>query len=278
VTNVALKSKLSPVPFAALGSVHVSYMFTDARREPAVRRAYYALLCDEERSRYARFVFDRDRDAYLMAHVLLRATLSRYAHVSPEQWRFRTLDRGRPEVAEPNTVPRLRFNLSHTAQLVACVVAAERDVGIDVEYVRDGPLVERVADRCFSRLELEALSLAPRRKRAEVFFDYWTLKESYVKARGLGLAVPLDEFSFHLSHGSPPTISFATVQDDAASWQFALHRPRPNCRLAVAMRREPGANIQFEFTRVVPAEDPSWDLVELGESTGPGCGDCAKLE
>jgi 4'-phosphopantetheinyl transferase len=253
-------------------------MFTDAMRSPVVRLAYYALLCDAERARYARFVLERDRDAFLLAHALLRMTLSRHATVSPEQWRFRALDQGRPEIAEPNTVPRLRFNLSHTAQLVACVVTAERDVGIDVECVRDGRFVERVANRCFSRLEREALSLVPRRNRAEVFFDYWTLKESYVKARGLGLAAPLDEFSFHLSHGAPPAISFGDVHDDAASWQFALHTPAPNCRLAVAVRREPEANIQFEFTRVVPAADTSRDLGELSTSAGPGGGPCARLE
>jgi 4'-phosphopantetheinyl transferase len=239
---------------AVASVIQVSYKLLETPLQPAVRLANYALLSDDERERHARFVFEPDRDAYLMAHVLLRKALSCHANVSPENWRFHKSAEGRPEIAEPNIVPRLRFNISHTRQLVACVVAAEHDVGIDVEYVRGGPFVERVANRHFSPRERDALSQVRARNRVGLFFDYWTLKEAYVKACGLGLALQLDEFWFRLSATAPPAICFAGDQDAAKAWRFALRRPTPDFRLAVAARLEPGKCAHFDFAHDVRAD------------------------
>ncbi|MFY9585355.1 MAG: integrase arm-type DNA-binding domain-containing protein, partial [Candidatus Acidiferrales bacterium] len=77
--------------------VHVWYTFTDQARGATRSAAYRALLCDAERARYARFRFAEDRHSFIVAHALLRTTLSRYAAISPGEWRFHTLVHGRPE-------------------------------------------------------------------------------------------------------------------------------------------------------------------------------------
>ncbi|MCA1586150.1 MAG: 4'-phosphopantetheinyl transferase superfamily protein [Acidobacteria bacterium] len=130
---------------------------------------------------------------------------------------------------------RLRFNLSHTHGLVACVAAVGCDVGVDVEWM-DRALTNDIAERFFSPHEAAELRRLPDAEQSRVFFDYWTLKEAYIKARGLGLAIPLDQFSFRLRPPAPPAIAFEpALDDDPARWQFAQTTPTPRHRLGLAI-------------------------------------------
>lgn len=130
----------------------------------------------------------------------------------------------------------LRFNLAHTQGLVAMAVTLHHDVGIDVEPRTDRVSVLDVARRFFSPQEVAALEGLPIGQRAEAFLDYWTLKEAYVKATGLGLRAPLRRFWF--TRTSPPVIRFdAGVDDDAMTWQFARLDLGPNHLAALAVRR-----------------------------------------
>src|SRR5690606_33310169 len=111
-----------------------------------------------------------------------------------------------PDLAPGQTDVPLVFNLSHTDGLIACAVSRGREVGVDVEWLdRRGGDID-VADRFFSRYEVQALYAQPPERRRDRFFRYWTLKESYIKARGMGLALPLDRFSFELDRGGAITI------------------------------------------------------------------------
>jgi 4'-phosphopantetheinyl transferase len=210
-------------------------------------------LSDSERARCRRFRFEEDRVSFIVAHALLRTALSRYAAASPGEWRFSTSGHGRPEIDTPPTHPRLRFNLSHTRGLVACAVTLERDVGIDVERIGRWAGAGALAERHFSSSENLLLASLPSPGAHALFFSLWTLKEAYVKARGLGLEIPLDVVSFQVVPGVPPVVSFGPGHDeDARAWQFALLEPRPGYRLAVAARREIGAEIDFVFLPMVP--------------------------
>lgn len=219
-------------------AVHVDLVVADDAGLDARIAEGESLLSPDERERMARFAFARDRRRFLMARVLVRTMLSRYGGVAPADWRFAANVHGRPEIAErPAGVPDLRFNLSHTDGLVACAVTIGREVGIDVEHT-GRRLTHDVPGRFFAPREVEALCALPAAERAETFFDYWTLKEAYIKARGLGLTLPLADFAFHLAPPAPPTISFSpALDDDPATWQFAQARPSPVHRLAVAVRR-----------------------------------------
>jgi len=92
--------------------------------------------------------------------------------------------------------------------MVACLIAPSQESGIDVENVeRPGETIE-VADRYFSCFESAALRALPVEAQHRRFFEYWTLKEAYIKARGLGLSLPLEQFSFHIEADRPVRISF----------------------------------------------------------------------
>jgi 4'-phosphopantetheinyl transferase len=214
--------------------------------------AYESLLSDDECVRAERFFQRADRARFVIGRALARTMLSCYAHVPAHDWPFVIDEHGRPQLASrPSGAPDLRFNLTHTDGLVACAITIGREVGIDVEDIRR-PLTHEVPERFFSPREVADLRALPKRDQDTVFFDYWTLKEAYIKARGLGLALPLRHFTFVRWPGRAPTIEFTPdLHDDAASWQFAQFWPTPDHRMAVAVRRA-GADLPITVTDVVP--------------------------
>jgi 4'-phosphopantetheinyl transferase len=216
--------------------VHVFYARASEWTADAVLRDE-ALLEANERERAARFHFESDRRMYVGAHALLRRALSAQAPVDPAAWRFVRSHLGRPEIAEPPCAPRLRFSLSHTRAIAACAVVPELDVGFDVEEIRPAPL--DVARR-FAPAELADITSCRPEERDERFFSYWTLKESYMKARGLGLAIPLDRAVFDPSSATVRASFGAECQDDARDWRFVSWSIEGAYRaaLAVKTRRE----------------------------------------
>jgi 4'-phosphopantetheinyl transferase len=209
-------------------------------------------LSPQEHERMARLVFERDRRRFLLTRALVRTTLSRYAPVAPADWTFIANVHGRPEILDrPRGVPDLRFNLSHTAGLIACAVTIGREVGVDVEHIQRR-LTHDVAGRFFAPSEANDLKALPEDERTRAFFDYWTLKEAYIKARGFGLALPLADFAFRLAPPAPPRIAFEpALEDDPDTWQFAQDWPTPMHRLGLAVRRE-GDDLPVRIRKVVP--------------------------
>jgi 4'-phosphopantetheinyl transferase len=238
------------------GEVHVWMADLASVRSPAREAACLRLLDDSERERRQRFLFDEHRHQFLVSHALVRETLSRYAPVEPAAWRFRANEHGRPEVAHAAS-ERLRFNLSHTDGLAACAVVHDADVGVDVEDTqRQGETVQ-IADRYFAPDESATLrALAPDRQR-DAFFEYWTLKESYIKARGAGLTIPLRSFSFDLRDGAPPRIRIdPSLADDPSRWQFVSARPTERHRAAVAVGVERATPLLVRWRWTVPGTEP----------------------
>jgi 4'-phosphopantetheinyl transferase len=215
-------------------------------------RQYCTFLPEDEALRAERFVHRADRARFLIARAMARTMLSRYVPIPPQEWRFRIEPYGRPELADrPPGAPDLRFNLSHTDGLVACAVTVGREVGVDVEYVHR-QLTYQVPERFFSSQEVADLRALPSDQQPLVFFDYWTLKEAYIKARGLGLALPLGQFTFLRPPGRAPVICFAPeLHDDPASWQFAQFWPTRDHRMAVAVRRV-GDDLPIEVVAQLP--------------------------
>lgn len=232
-------------------SVHV-WAARSERVEAQLWDDYVALLSEAERERLGRFRFERNRREFCVAHVLVRETLSAYADVDPKDWAFETNAHGRPEVAARFGVD-LRFNLSHTDGLVACAVCRSADVGVDVEAMDRRTETVEIAERFFSARELADLRALPFAEQRDRFFVYWTLKESYIKARGLGLALPLDQFSFLIESAAPIRIATEpALNDDPHSWQFWYSRFSERHSLAMGVRRGNGEDFAVEVFETVP--------------------------
>jgi 4'-phosphopantetheinyl transferase len=214
--------------------VHVSYSPASAWTAESLARDE-ALLEPDERERSSRFRFDRDRRMYIAAHALLRRALSKRAEVDPATWRFVRSEHGRPEIAEPSSAARLRFSLSHTRAVAACAVTSDLEVGFDIEDLRRAPV--EVADR-FAPSERADILSCRADERDERFFRYWTLKESYLKGRGLGLALALDQVVFDLGSGTVWASLGADCADDARAWRFESWTIEGSYTAALAVRSQ----------------------------------------
>lgn len=221
---------------------------------------YRELLNAEERAQEPRFYFARDRRRYLVTRALVRTVLSRYVPVHPAEWMFATNAYGRPEAA--NAAARemgLSFNISHTHSLIVLALTTGREIGVDVENIRAREVSIGVADRYFAPQEVSVLNAAPAHEQQYRFFEYWTFKESYIKARGMGLSLPLDKFSFH--YPDPRAVEIAIdpeLADDAARWQFWQFRPSPEYLVAVCAERTGAPSPRLVVRTAVPmlSEDP----------------------
>jgi 4'-phosphopantetheinyl transferase len=235
---------------------HLWLVDPDTIDQPELLQAYERLLSDDERERRDRFRFPEHQHLFLVSHVLVRTVLSRYADVGPGQWRFVTNEHGRPEISEPVIKPSLKFNLSHTKGMAACLVSLDREVGVDVENCeRSGDLL-RVADRFFSPSEVRDLQALPVDQQWRRFFCYWTLKESYIKAKGKGFAIPLAQFSFDLDkvEGGGIHISFdPRLQDDPAGWRFFLFSYGKRHTVAAGIRHR--GDLDLHVRETVPLAD-----------------------
>jgi 4'-phosphopantetheinyl transferase len=215
---------------AAPGTVDLWCFFYEGSDESEDLAAYEGLMTSEELERSRRFLFARDRRLFLATRALVRTVLSRYVSVPSQDWRFAVGEHGKPHISHPPCTPRLHFNLSNTPGLIACGVSvAHEHVGVDVEALdRPGQLLD-FAEASLSPFEARALRALPASEQQERFLFYWTLKESYIKARGLGLALPLDAFSFLLDEGNDIGIVFEPrLCDDAARWCAISARIRRN--------------------------------------------------
>src|SRR5262252_2409496 len=233
--------------------IHVWLAFPDQITDEPLLKRCRSLLTAEEQTATDRLVFERHRHQRLITRALQRDLLSRYTGESPAAWQFEADRYGKPEILSPRRWNRLRFNLSHTDGLIACAVTFDRDVGVDIEYVRRPTRFMDIAPRVFAPAELiELHRLEPDPQRAR-FFALWTLKEAYIKARGKGLAIPLDKFSFRFGQHEEIAIDIdATLEDDAATWQFERRYVTDDHAIAVAARRTDRRPLRVTYYETMP--------------------------
>jgi 4'-phosphopantetheinyl transferase len=235
------------------GTAHLWYVLADDVREPELLRACRALMAPAELEEEARFLLPEGRHLHLVTRALVRSVLSRYAPVDPRDWSFVRNAHGRPELVVPAGVPPLRFNLSHTAGMVACVVALDRDVGVDVEDATRALDPVELGQRVLSPVELASLRACSPEQQKTRFFELWTLKESYAKARGLGLTIPFEQVTVRLEPGPAVAVTFGPGVDDVPEhWQFELARPTARHVLAAAVHKGSGAPLAIELGRTLP--------------------------
>jgi 4'-phosphopantetheinyl transferase len=222
--------------------------------DPRLHEAYRALLTDEERGKEFRFYFPDDQRRYLVTRALVRTVLARYLPVQPTDWRFSNNQWGRPEISNlARDECGLRFNISHTKGLIALGVAHGRELGVDVENLRTRDVSLEIADRFFAEPEVAELATVPKERQQDRFFEYWTFKESYIKARGMGLSIPLGQFSFHYPNERAVNIAIdPELGDDANRWSFWQYRPTADYLMAVCAERRSGGAPSLTLRKVVP--------------------------
>lgn len=167
------------------------------------------------------------------AHLLVCNVLSLYCpNFHPEEWEFETNQYGCPSLAKHLQVKAPYFNISHSGDYVVCVFGRISDIGIDIEKRRPLEEIDLIAQSFFSKAERDLLNKCPPQKREFLFFKIWTLKESYIKARKMGVAIDLASFSFQWTACDQIILN----SQDSRGWQFHLFQDLPNHQVAIGYR------------------------------------------
>ena len=216
---------------------------------------YRNLLSEPELQRLARYKYPEMERNGLLTRALVRTVLSQYCHqvgyVAPQDWQFVHGRHGKPEVKQP-PLP-IRFNLSHAEGLIVCAVAQQLDIGIDVEYIWRDNKLEQIARHKFAESEAEALFALPPLLQRSRFFDYWTLKEAYIKAVGDGMSIPLNKFYFDSPQQKPVQISFEpSMQQDSQQWQHWLFDATSEHRMGISINAPQQQQYQLRFIQTTP--------------------------
>jgi 4'-phosphopantetheinyl transferase len=210
-----------PAPLAA-GEVHVWLAPLDTTVPELAH--YQTLLALDEEARAARFRFDRDRQHYIAARGILRSLLAHYTGIAAQSLRLVYNTHGKP--ALPDDHP-CRFNLAHSHRWAVFGFTLEHDIGVDIERIRPDFAGEDIAQRFFSKQEAETLRALPESARTKAFFDCWTRKEAFIKAKGLGVFLGLQTFAVTLAPGEEAGLIWHDGEPDAAArWaMFELQTP-----------------------------------------------------
>lgn len=238
--------------FGPGSDVHLWSAAVSELDDPDRYAAAWSVLSTSEQDHAGRFHFERDRNAFLASRSLRRRVLSRYAAVDPGQWQFTANQHGRPRIAFPVLDETLEFNCSKSTDMVICAVTQGTPVGVDIERV-DRRVPGGFAESTFAPSEQAALAAQPRNEQAKRFFTYWTLKEAYLKARGLGLSLPPDSIAFSVA--DRPRLAAQLVfsaANDCNEWQFTLMAPSLSHIAAVCVRRQHGPDRQVVMRRFSP--------------------------
>jgi len=216
------------------GEVHFFYTVVEEIQTPLLLDKYREISSKEEKTKIDRYVFEKDRHNCLVTRALLRFVLSLYTGNSPRFFEFEENSYGKPCLKTGVTDIPIHFNLSHAGGITSCGVVLDHEIGIDVED-STRKIDIKIVDRFFSRQEAEYLWNTEEKEKNGVFFDFWTLKESYIKAKGRGLSIPLDKFSFTIKKNSTRISFKESYDDDPENLNFFRFSLRKNFKAAITV-------------------------------------------
>jgi len=216
----------------ASGEIQVWYASLD---RPESR--FQELLSQDERDRAGRFIFERDRTQYIVRRGILRILLGNYLGIEPGLVRINYGKNDKPVLADIYDSTEMHFNLSHSEGLAIYAFTGDREIGIDIEQIRDIPDMEQIFERFFSPRENEVFHILSESKRKEAFFNCWTRKEAFIKATGDGLSRPLDGFDVSLVPDEPARLlRIEGDTEEARRWSIQDLKPAFGFAAAFAIK------------------------------------------
>lgn len=218
----------------------------------ALQESWAKLLSLDEQARWQRFARAEDQQRFLLTRALARTVLAKYLDVEPAALQFVQNEHGKPMLAA-TAAPKLHFNLSHTRGLVVLAVCRNAELGVDVENVTRKAEILDLARRYFSPLEIQRLESVDGLAQRDQFFALWTLKEAWVKAKGLGLRLPLHDFGFQLQDAGLKSNQITlhcekSLQEEPEHWWFQRNELK-QFRVALAVSNPAAASVLVKVLR-----------------------------
>lgn len=239
----------------------IDFWFVQPEKVPdSFLSKYRQIISEDEKERVNRYRFAKDQRNALITRAFIRCILAKYSNTAASDFTFGKNEHDKPFLL--NNIENISFNLSHTDGLIACTIHQGASIGCDVENNERNNDILNIADRYFSKQETAKLFSLPSEDQSNAFFHYWTLKEAYIKACGQGLAISLQDFSFHLEHlnevlNEDIAISFAKHRDDKPeSWKHWLLKPNDKHTAAISLNRHNTDNIKLQYFEYIPLAEP----------------------
>ena len=191
----------------------------------------FPFLSEEKKKRIERFYHKIDALRTLGGEWLMRNIIEEEKGLGPEEIVFEENEYGKLFLKDHND---FHFNISHSGRWIVSSIGTSPS-GIDIEKIV--PIDFAVAERFFSKEECDFLFSVPEEKRLDCFYEIWTLKESFIKAEGMGLSIPLDSFSINFSQDR---IELYTTKGSSfalsTEYYFKQYEPDKNYKMAVCSR------------------------------------------
>jgi len=237
---------------------HLVIAWTDARGlAPATAADWVRALPEDEQARFGKYRHAPSAHEFLVGRLLARRWITALTGTPASGIVLVEGSRGRPMIAAPVTT--FQFNLAHSGGVVACILSDGREAGVDVEHLDRRPVPSDLWHRFCAPAEIADIEAQPIEARQHRFLTYWTLKEAYLKARGLGIAVHLADVAFSLT-GPHPAIGFRdSLVGTSADWAFGMFEAGPRHLISWATPQTPGTSCPSVGVRhiAVDALDPA---------------------
>lgn len=210
--------------------------------------AFYRILSFDEIERAGKYRFRKDHDRFVAARGILRTILGKYLKKKPSRILFKYNKYGKPMLSGLPDNVALCFNVSHSKEAALYAFTKVGEIGIDIEYINRNLVFEEIADKFFSSDEAAMLQEISEDRKAEVFFNYWTCKEAYIKAKGHGLSLPLEKFSVSFTADkSDVLLNVADNPEESLGWIIRKLTPMPDYAAAIAVNGRNWRSVYWQF-------------------------------
>jgi 4'-phosphopantetheinyl transferase len=232
-------------------TIHFFYTQIDEIKSKALLNKYHSIINKKEKEKINRYIFEKDQHNCLVTRALIRFLLSSCTNLHPEEFKFSENRYGKPDLIPGLLNIPVKFNLSHSGGVTACALTLGSDIGLDIENSQR-QIDFKIADRFFSTPEANYLNSCPEKEKQNVFYNFWTLKESYIKARGKGLSIGLDKFSFKLDKQKIRVHFHESLNDTPAQWQFFQFSPCESFKAAISIKSPLKTPTKLHIHKCIP--------------------------
>ena len=220
---------------------------------PDLYDQYLPLLSEREMLRYHRLQQASDKKQFVLTQILARVVLAKYLdNEKPADIKFERGPFGKPYLPGAG---QPQFNLTNSHGMMVLAITCNREIGIDVEYVNRDAACLKLARRYFTQAEAATFENLADETLKQHFFDYWTLKEAWLKAFGTGLRTPLNRFSLALGKEDVQVAFSPELQEKPQDWSFWQFDVNAGFRLSLSVRDAPGTPYTFSVQEGVPLQE-----------------------
>ncbi|MBI1771260.1 MAG: 4'-phosphopantetheinyl transferase superfamily protein [Burkholderiales bacterium] len=203
------------------------------------RSCLQSLLSSTEQVRGQRYLQQDDRDRYLGGRALSKLAIAKICGIPPEEISVVTATTGKPSVTfSRKNIVTPAISISHAGDLIVVALQYGAEIGVDVELFNHDVNLDDLMGVVCSSEEIAEINLPGAKNRAQKFYEFWVLKEAYLKATGEGLSADARRLVFSVDTTSKVSLLKSLDSRNARDWDFLLRQYDEQHVIALASRRD----------------------------------------